>query len=416
MELITGQKEKVEGLITLEFDRFYDVSCFCLNNQEKLIDDNHMIFYNQLNTPDNTIKLFIDNDKHLFTIDTLKISPQIQKMSFVVTADEKELKSFNKNLTSKSDKFSFTIKPDQLNHEKALMFCELYVKDGQWRYNAFGQGFNDGLPAVLKLYGGEESTSDPVIDNAQTKKEVKAEPAKPLSLTKISLNKDNKKIAISLSKDSSSNQMIEVSTKWFDNGDGNAGNDDLDLRVGLLLPDGRMTLIHAGELGSLDKKPYIQHSGDVQVVQGSEGVEKVLVNPKISHLLGGKVGIVFSVYSAVSNGAVSVASLRPMMELKTKDHFIQCEFNKSTSKNPTIYTYVIGMIVIDGDNLTVEQLGVTSKMMSEATPWLEWDKGSDMPVMEIKGPQHFKGQKISENSSGGLFGKKSYRYIEYINI
>lgn len=412
MELIIGQKEKVSGVIVLEFDKFYDVSCFCLNEQQKLIDDNHMIFYNQLNTPDKSVQLSLTSDKHIFTVDTTQIPVAIKKLSFVITADDKKLKSLNQNITNKTNDFNFSVKSENLNNEKALMFCELYVKDGQWRYNAFAQGFNSGLPAVLKLYGGEEGATQ-----AESVVETKIEPQnKPISLTKISLNKENKKVAISLAKDSSENQMIEVSTKWFDNGDGNDGNDDLDLRVGLLLPDGRMTLIHAGELGSLNKKPYIEHTGDVQVVQGGEGIEKVLVNPKISHLLGGKVGIVFSVYSAVANGVVSVASLRPIMELKTKEHLIQCEFNKSVSSNPTVYTYVIGMIVIDGDKLTVEQLGLTSKMMSEATPWLEWKKDADMPVMEINGPSHFKGQKISKNSTGGLFGGKSNRYVEYVDI
>lgn len=423
-ELSQGQKIKVESSLELKFDNFYDVSCFCLNSQDKLINDDHMIFYNQMALPDNTVILNKDNGQQSFKINLDKMSPLVTKLSFVLTADDQSLKELNKTLNCRSSDFSFAISSNDLANEKALMFCEVYIKDGQWRYNAYGQGFNDGLPAVVALYSNEATseataTSQAVVTPVEP---AKVDPPKPVSLTKISLSKDSPSTKISLKKDVDGSNMIEVSTLWFDNGDGNSGNDDLDLRVGLLLPDGRMTLIHAGELGSLDNKPYIAHGGDVRVVQGSCGVEKVKVNPKISHLLGGKVAIVFSVYSAVSNGAVSVASLRPKMEIKTKDHLISCEFNNSISSNSSIYTYVIGMVIIEGDELTVKQLGLTSKPRSEETPWMVWKEGEHSPQVEINGPHHFKGQKISKNVatiSSGLFSKKpkvEYRYVEYKDI
>lgn len=418
-ELSRGQKIKINSALELKFDDFYDVSCFCLNNDGKLLSDDHMIFYNQMALSDNTVVLNKENGQQSFKINLDKLSPEITKMSFVLTADDKALKELNKNFVCNSSDFNFTVSPNDLEKEKALMFCEVYIKDGQWRYNAYAQGFNDGLPAVVALYSNEPTNTN--SESVQAPLEpAKVEPPKPVVPTKISLSKDSSTTKISLKKDVGEKSMIEVSTLWYDNGDGNSGNDDLDLRVGLLMPDGRMTLIHAGELGALDQKPYIAHGGDVQVVQGSCGVEKVLVNPNISHLLGGKVGIVFSVYSAVSNGAVSVASLRPNMEIKTKDHLINCEFNKDVSANPNIYTYVIGMVVVDGDNLTVQQLGLTSKPGSEETPWLNWSGEETMPSIEINGPRHFKGEMISENtvsiSGPAIFGKKpkkQLRYVEY---
>jgi len=422
-ELAKGQKIKVDSFLELKFDNFYDVSCFCLNSQEKLIDDDHMVFYNQLTSPDNSVKLNKDGVQQSFSLNLANISPQITKLSFVITADDKELKDLNQKITCHSKDFSFEIQSKDLAKEKALMFCEVYIKDCQWRFNAYAQGFNAGLSAVVSHYGTEvASETKPTVVTS-------VEPTKKVSLTKISLTKDSQPAKISLKKDVDGNNMIEVSTIWFDNGDGNSGNDDLDLRVGLLLPDGRMTLIHSGELGSLDKKPYIAHGGDVQVVQGSQGIEKVKVNPNISKLYGGKVAIVFSVYSAVSNGVVSVASLRPKMEIKTQDHLISCEFNNSVDKNPSIYTYVIGAIVVDGDSLTVKQLGMTSKPGSEETPWMMWDNNELMPSITINGPHHFKGQRISTNSvniptsgvSSGMFGMKQKtkvecRYVEYNDI
>lgn len=413
-ELSQGQRTKVNSILELKFDTFYDVSCFCLDANEKLINDEHMVFYNQLSSPDGSVTLNTNNGQQVFSLDLNKVNPQIHKLSFVITAEEKVLKDLNQPFSCISSEFSFVAQSQSLKQEKALMFCEVYIKDGQWRFNAYAQGFNEGLQAVVAHYGG---------DSAASPEPVTATPVatKPLSLTKISLTKDSSPAKISLAKDMAEGNMIELSALWYDNGDGNSNNDDLDLRVGLLLPDGRMTLIQGGgDLGSLNHKPFIEHSGDVQVVQGSEGVEKVRINPNISKLFGGKVAIVVSVYSAVSNGVVSVASLKPKMEIKTKDSHITCEFNTSISNNPTIYTYVIGMIVIDGDNLIVKQLGTRSKPMSEATPWLTWNN-DQLPDVEVIGPSHFKGNRISSDIvtlSGGLFSKNKVKgqYVEHSDL
>lgn len=407
-QLTRGQKSKIDTrLLELTFDGFYDVSCFCLDENDKLIDDNHMIFYNQLATPDNQVTLKQDSSAQKFSLNLPQLSSKIKKMSFVITSDNKEIKSLAQAITCKSNDFNFTLNASEFQNEKAVMFCEVYVKDGQWRFNAFAQGFNDGLSAVLKHFGGTEEKSTPPV-------------TKPVSLTKISLTKDSKPAKVSLAKDCQDNSYIEVSAKWYDNGDGEDDNDDLDLRIGILLPDGRMTMVHSAELGNLTAKPFVGHSGDVQVVQNSEGMEKVQVNPKISHLLKGRVALVFSVYSAVGNGQVSVASLKPIMEIKTKEGLISCEFNTSISSNPSVYTYVIGIIIIDGDTLTVKHLGSTSKPGSEATPWLEWTK-EELPKMDIIGPQNFKGEKLSKNtasiSGSGMFGKgTTIRYIEHSDI
>lgn len=415
-ELSKGQRTKINSVLELKFDTFYDVSCFCLDANEKLINDDHMIFYNQVCSPDGSVKLNNSNGQQVFSLDLNKANPQISKYSFVITADDKVLKDLNKPFNCTSADLSFSMHSQTLEKEKALMFCEVYIKDGQWRFNAYAQGFNDGLPAVVAHYGGETASAAPV---AQVQTNVAT--SKPVSLTKISLTKDSAPAKVSLKKDMDEGNIIELSALWYDNGDGESDNDDLDLRVGLLMPDGRMTLIHGGgDPGSLNQKPYIQHSGDVQVVQGSVGVEKVRINPKISQLFGGKVAIVVSVYSAVANGVVSVASLKPKMEIKTKDNHITCEFNTSMSDNESIYTYVIGMIVIDGDNLTVKQLGTTSKPGSEATPWLTWDNG-EMPQVDIIGPSHFKGNPISHDTvtlSGGLFSKNKVKgqYVEHRNL
>ncbi|MGQ0514592.1 TerD family protein, partial [Bacillus sp. D-CC] len=37
--------------------------------------------------------------------------------------------------------------------ETAVVFCELYRHNGQWKFNAVGSGFQGGLGALVRAYG-----------------------------------------------------------------------------------------------------------------------------------------------------------------------------------------------------------------------------------------------------------------------
>ena len=167
----------------------------------------------------------------------------------------------------------------------------------------------------------------------------------------------------------------------MDNGDSCSDNDDLDLRVGILIEgEKKMHYIHAPkQMGALEKFPFIRHLGDVTGASTSEpGVERVEINSDIAKLIGGRVGIVFSVYSAISNGAVSIASLQPKMRMQYGDQIVECVFNPSVSakaKSSYVYTYVIGTAVIDQQGIVIEHSGQTSKLHSEDTPRLHWQQG-----------------------------------------
>jgi tellurite resistance protein TerA len=119
-----------------------------------------------------------------------------------------------------------------------------------------------------------------------------------------------------------------------DNGDGDDDNDDLDLRVGILLPNGQMRFIQAPDTpGSFDSMPFVRHLGDVAGASGKEpATETVEVNPALARYYGGTVGLVFSVYSALANGAVSVASMRPKMVMQYGEQVVECDFDFRLSK------------------------------------------------------------------------------------
>ena len=190
-----------------------------------------------------------------------------------------------------------------------------------------------------------------------------------------------------------------VKATWTDNGDGDDANDDLDLRVGYLLPSGKMSFIQAPDRSGLfDASPYVRHLGDVtSTLTASPATETVEVNPKIGQLLGGPVALVFSVYSALANGAVSVGSMAPKMVMEYGNQTIECAFDlpdSAAARESNIYTYVIGVVEIDGDSISLFPSGKTLYPDVEWTPWLT-RAGSTVKV-SMDGPAVFKGDMASK--------------------
>lgn len=225
----------------------------------------------------------------------------------------------------------------------------------------------------------------------------------------VTLTKADEKSKITLSK---LNEDIVVTAQWVDNGDKNEDNDDLDLRAGILLPNGKMKIVHCGSQGSLQAEPYVVHTGDVTSASKDKPAQEIMkVNPSIANQYGGSVAIVFSVYSAMGNGVVSVASLKPVMRLQYQNQVIECALDFTKSKKAlekNVYTYVIGLVVIRGNEVEVMPSGIVSEPSSEATPWIHWNNAGN-PEITMDGPA------VSKGSVGkffaGLFnlgGKKKY--------
>ena len=221
----------------------------------------------------------------------------------------------------------------------------------------------------------------------------------------IDLTKPDQTATIDLTKGTSD---LEVRAQWVDNGDNSADNDDLDLRCSILFPGERMFLVDAGYRGDLNAMPYAYHHGDVtQASADMPGEEIITVARDIAKKAGGPVALCFSVYSALSNGAVSVASLQPRMRMSFGNQVVNCKFDFREHPNAadsTIYTYVIGYAIVTEDEVILAPSGKTSKPHQEETAWLFW-KDSSIEV-EIVGPAVFKGahQKRADkyNSQAGI--------------
>lgn len=411
LNLITGQKAKFTDVgIAQQFtlvvelmtnSAVIDVACFGLDSQQKLASDDYMTFYNQPKTPCGAVSWQATNQQQRFDIDLNKLPNTIDYLVLTATIDGqttmRELGASKVILEQAGQTLAtYHFDGSGFDSERAIMLLQIYRKNEVWRINAIGQGFSGGLSALVTHFGGEvaddNSRSTQPHSESALSTDIPDSQSKPFNLKKVTLDKPGSEHRINLTKGSSDHLIVEAI--WIDNGDASANNDDLDLRVGILAQNGKaISYVHAPEQsGSLSRMPYIEHQGDIKVASANEpGKETVLVSSDIAKHYGGRVALVFSVYSAVSNGAVSIASLQPKMRMQYKDQIIECVFNIKASpkaKSNLVYTYVIGIAIIDEQGITLQHSGETSKRMSEATPQLAW-KG-DKVELKINGAPMFK--------------------------
>lgn len=382
-----------------------NLTAFLVTDSGKVRDDRDMVFFNApehisgaaaFSTPINEAGAV----SHSISFDLSRMPETISKIAITLTQDGSgggfaQVKELRAKVVAGDQVLELT--PGSFEGETGITVLELYVRNAQWKARAVWQGFASGLAGLCNMYGIEVDEEEAVVAPEPT-------PPKPVSITKsiVTLEKAGAVHKVSLEKGAAAPKTIKVSATWVDNGDGQ-DNDDLDLRIGILRPDDRMSIIQAPDKrGALDADPYVFHTGDVVSASASApGIETVEINPAISHLMGGKVALVCSVYSAVDNGAVSVASLKPKMRMEYGDQVVECAFEfKSGFFSSLVYTYVLGTIEIDGDVVTISPSGVTSKASSEATPWLT--RKGDKVELTVDGPQVFKGRPIQRS------GKKQY--------
>lgn len=153
------------------YDFDLDSSVFLLGVNEKLISDNHFIFYNNLTSPDadKSVQHMGDNltgvgegDDEVIKVNLKKVPNDVQKVVVTVTIHEAQQRNQNfgqirnafvrvVNAQTKQEVIRYDLVEDY-SVETALIMAELYRKDGEWRLNAVGAGYQGGLQAILNRY------------------------------------------------------------------------------------------------------------------------------------------------------------------------------------------------------------------------------------------------------------------------
>lgn len=148
-----------------------DVSVFLLGDNEKLISDNHLVFYNNPKSPDadHSIEHMGDNltgegegDDEVVLVNFTKIPDDVKKLVFVVTIHEADKRQQNfgqienafvrlVDVQTKNEVLRYDL-TEEYSIETALIIAEIYKKDGEWRMSAVGSGYQGGLQAILNRY------------------------------------------------------------------------------------------------------------------------------------------------------------------------------------------------------------------------------------------------------------------------
>lgn len=152
-----------------------DACVFLLGANGKVLKDEDFVFYNNLSARDGAVVHTGDNrtgdgdgDDEAIVIDFSKIPAEVEKIAVTVTIFDAEQK--HQNFGQVSNSYVRVVKVDnaddvngeevlrfdlveEFSIETALVVCEIYRYNGDWKFNAVAAGYQGGLEALCRAYG-----------------------------------------------------------------------------------------------------------------------------------------------------------------------------------------------------------------------------------------------------------------------
>ncbi|ACU04147.1 MULTISPECIES: TerD family protein [Pedobacter] len=146
-----------------------DASVFMLNDNKKLVSDEHLVFYNNLKSPDTAVEHTGDNltgdgdgDDEQIKVDLTKVGGSVSEICVVVTIHEAESRRQNFGQVRNSYVRIFDAVTNEVllkyeleedfSIETAVEFGRIYKRDGKWKFEAVGMGMKGGLQDYLNKY------------------------------------------------------------------------------------------------------------------------------------------------------------------------------------------------------------------------------------------------------------------------
>jgi tellurite resistance protein TerA len=321
-----------------------DSSAFALNAQGKVRGDDDFIFYNQLTLSGGGIQRA--SDGRSFTVTFAKLPAGIERLVIALTIDQGQQhgQSFGqlsqvcadlRDAASKTPLAAFPL-ATKMMAETALIVGEFYLRNGEWKFRAVGQGFVGGLGPLARQYGvdvADDPEVAPPPPPAPRPTVSPPTPAKPIRLEKITLEK--KGSSISLEKKGQGFEELVINLNWNQGGSSGkgffgrltgGGKIDLDLGCLFKLRDGRAGAVQAlgDSFGSLQQPPYIQLMGDDRTGASAQG-EFLHINGRQWSQLE-KVVVFAFIYEGAPNWAETDAVVtiqtpgQPTLEIRLDSH------------------------------------------------------------------------------------------------
>ena len=159
------------------YDFDLDASAFICGSNGKVLSDDHFVFYNHPDFGNHAVWSTgddrsggnsADGDDEQIFIDFSKIPPEVDKIAITVTIDDAVNKRQNFGQVSNAyvrvakiqnefDTVGETViqfdLEEEFSIETALVVCEIYRKNGEWKFNAVAAGYQGGLEALCRNYG-----------------------------------------------------------------------------------------------------------------------------------------------------------------------------------------------------------------------------------------------------------------------
>jgi tellurium resistance protein TerD len=152
----------------VDFD--LDASVLLLGSSGKVLSDRHFIFYNNLSSPDGSVVHQGDNrtgegdgDDEVIDINLQAIAAEVDRIVVPVSIDDADSRGQNfgqvsnayirvVNAENDTELTRYDLSEDA-SSETAMVFGELYRRDGEWKFRAVGQGYASGLAGIVRDYG-----------------------------------------------------------------------------------------------------------------------------------------------------------------------------------------------------------------------------------------------------------------------
>ena len=152
------------------FDFDLDSAAFLLDENGKVNADTDFVFYNNLKHSSGAVEHLGDNltgegdgDDEQVKVDLSLVPQNISKIAFTVTIHEalERRQNFGQVNNSyvrlvNSDNEKELLRYDlgeEFSIETAIVVCEIYRHNGEWKFSAVGSGFEGGLEALCRSYG-----------------------------------------------------------------------------------------------------------------------------------------------------------------------------------------------------------------------------------------------------------------------
>lgn len=148
-----------------------DAAVFMLDSNKKLPTEKFFVFYNNPTSPDGACSSSGDDrtggnsdggDDETITVDLTKISPQVTSLVFTASIYEAAKRKQNFGQVQNSyiricdndsgkEICKYELSED-FSIETAIEFGRLYLHNGEWKFEAIGSGYKEGLQAIVDKY------------------------------------------------------------------------------------------------------------------------------------------------------------------------------------------------------------------------------------------------------------------------